>query len=122
MINGEVDVAVGGKSAVTFGEAVRLQDRTGEITVVTPTRRHGGSPRFPSDLDARGRLLVHGANAGDRYIGVFRLRPGARVCGKRVDVTDAANQAAAQETDEQHEDQAQHQPPGRAEVQRVLEK
>ena len=48
-----------------------------------------------------------------------RLRRGAG--RERDQVLDAADHAAAQEDDESHEHEAEHQPPGAAEMQRVLE-
>ena len=76
VVDGEVDVAVGGDTAVMLGEAPRLQDRSGLAVCFALARRHCGNRSWP-EAPATARLLFFLRRDASRRricgrLGVFR--------------------------------------------------
>ncbi len=68
VIDREVDVAVGGKTAIALGQAAACEDRT---VLRSVSRRRAGMrrPRVARGRGGGGRLLVLGGHSGDRRFG-----------------------------------------------------
>ena len=115
MIDGEIDVAVGDQAAITLGQAGRLQDRAG---MVRRSPRAAGidaaaAARTPASLrDRRRRPPCLGASSS----GLLRLPVASAYRSLKPPMM-----PRAQEADQQHEHDAEHQLPGRAEPERRLQ-
>jgi hypothetical protein len=121
VIDDKIDVAVGREAAVMLGQRPGLQDGPTVAVGLAAARRHGRDRRLRRDLHCGRTLLVFGGQPrGRRVSGRRDFFP--RSGQQRVDILEAANQSAAQEADQQHENYAQHQLPGGAEIERGLQK
>src|SRR5262249_41052406 len=120
VIDGEIDVAVGSEAPVVLGQALGLQDRTGLAVGFTVTRRHDGDRRLARYLKDGGLLLVLGSGAGDGCI-LGRLGFFLGTGQEGGEVLDTTNQAAAQETHQQDEYEAEDELPGCTKMKRGLQ-
>ena len=112
MIDGEIDVAVGDQAAITLGQAARLQDGSAGAVARAPMRRyrhwHSAGVRNVAEIGERLRI--------------GRLVPISAAGCPDIQISDAADDAAAQERHQQHEHCAKHQFPRRTETERRLQK
>ena len=99
-------------AAVALGQPARLQDRA---RWSSPSRR---CARHRRRSVARRHLR---SRVGERRRFSRLVRPACASVTSSIQVRDAADDAAAQEADQQHEDDAEHQLPRRAEIQRRLQ-
>ena len=122
VVHDEVDVAVGDKAAVN-ALVRRLASRIGlkNVPVLRPRGGNGVAGGCPV-ISARSVFCpsaavmpgIGAASSGSRPPTRFRRR-------HLIEIPDAADQPAAQETDQQHAHKAQDQLPGRAQVKRGLQ-
>src|SRR5262249_21769755 len=107
VIDGKIDVTVGGDAAVVLGEALGLQDRPGLAVGFAAARRHGGDCRLDGENRGGGLPLALSCHVDDRRIG-NGLGFSPRAGEEAIEILNAADQSTAQETDQQHEDDAEH--------------
>ena len=113
VVDREIDVAVGHQAAVALGQARCLQDRARKLDAFAMRRP---PRRMPA------RVGVQPAPQPVRRRAGAVLRCAARLAAQQdVQVRDSADDAAAQEADQQHEDDAQHQLPCGAQTERALQ-
>src|SRR5262249_29948165 len=115
VVDGKIDVAVGGEAAVVLGEAPGLQDWPGPAAGFALASRHGGDHRRARERRG-GLLLALRRNTGHRrsFDGLGLFHGAGR---QPVEILDAADQSAAQKANQQDEDHAEYELPGGAEMQ-----
>lgn len=109
LIDAEIDVAVGDEAAIALGEAGGLQDRSGIGGMLDLLGLH----RRWCGLQCR-----RGVRS---FLFSLCFSPLTLAGGEAIEICNASDDAAAQEADQQHEHDTEHQLPGRSEPERGLQ-
>ena len=119
LVDGEIDVAVGDEAAIALGQAGCAQDRSGTVAA---RRRGEPAPGRGADCLAISASAAFCSASAVRPDGASSTRRLGVLAGEiAVEVDKPADDAAAQEADQQHEDDAEHELPCRAEAERRLQ-
>ena len=104
-----------------LGEGPRLEDCPRFAVGRATPRRHCSHRRLPRDCRFGGFLLFLGSDARTRRF-INAILSDFSAAHKRVEFTNAPDQAAPQETHQQNKDDAENQLPGAAEMEGGLQK